>query len=626
MTEPETVRQQVKKAIDAIYHDQLRMILLAMFGYYTLITVSHYFFVDEGVRFYLMFATGLTALVSCLSYFLVRRNYITASFSHIAFLPSAGLGVLAIYLHVFLSGDQIQLTNGVLILFAFGFLTLSPIIFTGFFVVSTLLYGAVLMLVPGEFGVHFAFMYGSASVPGILCFVLRYKAIVNMQQLLISNRGQTSELEILSGKMQAKMREAERAAKAADKANLAKDTFLANATHELKTPLTGVLGMMDILSETRLDEEQSEAVEAARFSAQTLLVVVNDLLDLARIDTGKFELDALPFSPRAVVSHVTGLLRPNALAKGLDLDVYGIDQKDIPLIGDPVRVGQILLNFLDNAIKFTENGDVTVTMSLTSMDEDCPDDDEGKGEKLLLKLQVKDTGPGFDPKDWASLFGRFEQLDTSAASAAEGVGLGLSICQGLSGHMGGKISVDSEPGKGSVFTFSVKLPVARDVENIDLGLVSRPGSLRTSLRTKFTPAVTAQMDALASTEGMPRLLLAEDNKVNQLLVIKLAAKFGWQLDIAKDGAEVVRKMEDEPPYDLILMDIRMPGVDGIQATRTIKNMPDGRAATPIIALTANTSEDDMAKYRQEGMVEVVGKPINPVELKDAVDSVLARKL
>jgi signal transduction histidine kinase/CheY-like chemotaxis protein len=624
MTVSQSVKEQVKKAIDAIYLGQLRLILLAIFGYDVLVTISHYFFVAEDVRFPLMLFSGLTALVASISYFLVRRNYIKASLSHVTFIPSGILGLLSTYLHVLLTGDQIQLTNGVLMMLAFGFLTLSPVIFAGLFLLCTGLYIAVLMLVPGDYVIHLAFMYGTASVPVILSSVLRYRSLVSMQYLLISNRKKTTELEVISVKMQEKMREAEVAAAAADKANRAKGDFLANATHELKTPLTGVLGMMDILSETRLDGEQKEAVEAARFSAETLLVVVNDLLDLARLDTGKFELEALPFSPISVVSHVTDLLRPSAFAKGLSLVVYGTDGKDMPLIGDPIRVGQILLNFLDNAIKFTQDGSVAVTVSLTPVVDRCREEVES-GELITLKFQVKDTGPGFEPEDWAKLFGRFTQLDDSSASAADGVGLGLSICQGLCEHMGGNIAVHSEPGAGAEFIFSVQLPVAQDIGSIDLGVVSRPASLRNALRPKLLVPNTKEWDQVTVAEAMPRLLLAEDNKINQLLISKLAIKFGWQLDIAGDGEQAVKKMETEPPYDLILMDIRMPGVDGIEATRVIKGMPDGIGSIPIIALTANTSEDDATLYKQEGMAAIVGKPVNAVELKLAVENALASR-
>lgn len=610
---------RIKRAIDILYTRQLTNILSVMIVYYSLITVMHYYFVAEGIRSALMFITSITALASTVVYMLIRQHLIWPSQSHYAFVPVGILGIAAVYLHVFLTGDQLQLTNGILLLFAFGFVTFSPFIFGFFFVANTALYLSVLLVVPGPNTAHFSFMYFAAAAMGVVCFVLRYRTIYSAQRLLIANRKKTSRLVQVSKIMQENMDKARIAAESAEKANKAKDAFLANTTHELRTPLTGVLGMMDILHETRLNEEQKEAVVAAQFSARTLLVIVNDLLDLAKIDAGTFALKTLPFSASMVVAYVCELLRPQAKEKGLFLNLTIADDKGISLIGDPVRVGQIVLNFVDNAIKFTEKGGVTVSVEM---------DSSTSRDECLLSISVRDTGPGFENDDWGRLFARFEQLDNSATRQAEGAGLGLAICQSLAHHMNGSIAVDSEPGVGSEFRFSAALPIAHDIDGVDLSFVSRPKALaKVQKPSMFALPSNEKVQPSEKLGHKPpcRILLAEDNRVNQLLVKKLASRFGWQLDIADNGEAAVRRVEEEQPYDLILMDIRMPVMDGVEAVRLIKKLPSFRSDIPIIALTANTAPDDVEIYKAAGMAVVIGKPIEAAKLKSEVDIIMASK-
>lgn len=316
-------------------------------------------------------------------------------------------------------------------MFALAFCTLSPWIFLGLFSFESVLYIGALYLVPDYNTQHFAFMYVAFSALTILCFALRYRTLYSTERLLISNRSKAAKLVDASKRIQENIEEVKASAEAAEKANAAKDVFLANTTHELRTPLTGVLGMMDYLSKTELSEEQRQAVDAAQFSARTLLVVVNDLLDVAKLDAGKLELKPEPFVPASVVSQVVDLLNAKANAKGLGLSIHGLARAGLPVIGDPVRIGQIVLNLTDNAIKFTEEGEVVVAVKLRKNAEDSV----LKGH-ANLHITVQDSGPGISEEDQKRLFTRFEQLDGTAVRSAEGAGLGLSICLGLAAQMG----------------------------------------------------------------------------------------------------------------------------------------------------------------------------------------------
>lgn len=612
---------RVRSAIDRTYFDQLIRIMVVMTAYYGLITIAHFFYLAEDVRAPIMFATTLTTLSCVTVFFLIKTRAIKPSQGHFAFVVPALFGTLSVYLHVYFTNDQWQLTNGILILFGFGVITLLPVVYYSFYVLSTVLFFAMLYLVPGDLGGHFAFMYVAASALSIMCFQLRYRTLFDLERLLVSNRHKTSQMVSLSHDLQAKMVEAKDAAERAEAANTAKDAFLANTTHELKTPLTGVLGMMDILDDMRLTPEQKSAVGAARFSAQTLLVIVNDLLDLAKLDSGQLEIRSVPFSPNLVIRHVCDLLRPAADDKGLTLQFIQPADGPAAVVGDPVRIAQLVLNLVDNAIKFTEEGRIEVSLECAL---NIEAEQSGVSEADVV-LRVKDTGVGIQPQDWMRIFTRFEQLDNSATREADGAGLGLSVCEALVRRMDGQISVESLPGEGTEFIVTLKLPVAEDIENVDLSLVSRPKEISVSRRPD--PLMLAQAE-FSETNGNGQIkanykvLLAEDNFVNQLVIKKLAHKFGWDLTVVSDGQKAVDAISGDAQYDVVLMDIRMPVMDGVAANKAIKNLPDGMGKLPIVALTANASDQEAESYLKEGMAAVVPKPINATLLNNTVDRLM----
>lgn len=616
--ETNEIEMRVQRGLNNIYLRHLSKISLVMFIYYTFISVSHFFVLEGAARYPILAGSVLAAIAGGAVYALIRLERISVERAQIAFVPAGISAIIAVFAHVFFSGELLQLTNGAFIMFALAFCTLSPWIFAGLFIVASTLYMGALYSVPDPNTLHFAFMYVAFSAITILCFALRYRTLYGTERLLISNRNKAAKLVEASKRIQENIDEVKASAEAAERANAAKDVFLANTTHELRTPLTGVLGMMDFLSTTELSTEQRQAVDAAQFSARTLLVVVNDLLDVAKLDAGKLELKPEPFVPATVISQVVDLLNAKANAKALALSVHGLKHATMPVIGDPVRIGQIVLNLTDNAIKFTDEGEVVVAIKLR----ENPADSALKGN-ANLQITVQDSGPGITEEDQKRLFTRFEQLDGTAVRAAEGAGLGLSICLGLAAQMGGRLTVDSEPGMGSMFSLDIDLPIATGTD-VELAKSHKPGGVvvRPEVVSAPPPELPEISEPSSEADNKLRVLLAEDNAVNQMLMRKIGGAFGWDLTVVGNGEEAIFRIEDEPVFDLVLLDIRMPKMDGVQAVQRIRSMEGDKGEVPVIALTANTGKDQETVYLQQGMSAIVGKPIDPKVLASTVEEVL----
>ena len=623
--ETNEIEKRVQRGLNNIYLRQLSKISLVMFVYYAFITVSHYFVLDGIERTWVMAGSILASFSGGMIFMLIRLEKISPENSQISFVPGGLAVIAAVFIHVFMSGDLLQLTNGALIMFAIGFVTLSVPIFSVLFLVLSILYFLALNYIPDPSTMHFVFMYVAIAALSIMCFALRYRTLYSSERLLISNRNKAAKLVEASKRIQENIDEVRAAASAAERANVAKDTFLANTTHELRTPLTGVLGMMDFLADTKLDDEQRQVVAAAQFSARTLLVVVNDLLDIAKLDAGKLEIKPEPFMPSAVVSQVVDLLRSKASAKNLGLSIHGVRRADIPVVGDPVRIGQIVLNLTDNAIKFTDEGEVVVAIKMRENDAASL-----KKGHVNLRITVQDSGPGISDEDQKRLFTRFGQLDNTAARSAEGAGLGLSICMGLASHMGGRIAVDSEEGMGSTFSLDIDLPIAVE-EQAEQARGHSPENVVVRPDVVKEPPLALDSADKSIRDGGPeagvskRILLAEDNLVNQMLMRKIAANFGWNLTVVNNGEEAIFKIEDEDVFDLVLMDIRMPKMDGVQAVQRIRRMKGDKGKMPVVALTANTGADQETVYLQQGMTSIVGKPIDPSALRTVVEDLISGK-
>jgi len=365
---------------------------------------------------------------------------------------------------------------------------------------------------------------------------------------------------------------------AAESAASAKARFLAMMSHELRTPMTGIIGMIELLSETPMSDEQRPLVDMLSTSADGLLTVVNDVLDYSKIEAGRLEFECIDFSPTRLAREVVDLLSNAASQRGNTL-IPEWDETGVPrLRGDPTRLRQVLFNLVGNAIKFTARG--TITLAVTARP--LPDG------RSSLRFEIRDTGIGIAPEALATLFQPFQQADTSTTRRFGGTGLGLSICRLLATGMGGRIDVSSVPGAGS--TFCVELP-------LEPAAADEPA----------TPS-RAQSAAGPRVTGL-RLLVAEDNPTNRLLVGTRLRRAGHEVTLVENGRQAVEAAKARR-FDAILMDIQMPVLDGVSATRAIRALPDERARVPIVALTADALPEFRERYLAGGLDDCVTKPID----------------
>ncbi len=376
----------------------------------------------------------------------------------------------------------------------------------------------------------------------------------------------------------------------------AKSLFLANMSHEIRTPMNGIMGMIDMFYQTKLDKKQKEYLKIIDVSSENLLCIINDILDFSKIEAGQIEFESINFNVHDEVDEVLKILSFKAKEKNLTLQ-YDVPD-DIPkvLVGDPVRLKQILTNLANNAIKFTNEGSIQVYVELLDTNERI----------TKLKFRVADTGVGITEEGKTRLFKSFSQSDASITRKYGGTGLGLAISKNLTEMMNGEIGVESEPGKGSTFWFTAEFVSSSEKEVIE---------------------EAKKMIKSGTNQKALSILVAEDNAINQRVARFNLERFGHTVEIAENGVEAIDKYR-KGNYDLIFMDIQMPEMDGLEATQEIRKIEINKLpgkGTPIVAMTANTMKGDREKFLETGMNDYISKPFKADQLFALLERIIKQK-
>jgi PAS domain S-box-containing protein len=452
---------------------------------------------------------------------------------------------------------------------------------------------------------------------------------------ITARKADETKLKGYAQELERKNEEMEAALLTAREATQLKSRFMANISHEIRTPMNGVLGMTELLLGTALKEEQQEYAQSIKWSATSLLTLINDILDLSRVEAGKLKIEQVPFSLKTVLEETSSLFAIQARAKGLEFITEVAPNVPATAVGDAHRLRQVFNNLLGNAIKFTDAGRISLTAVVLG-------EPEGRTQ---VRFTVQDTGIGIARNDQARIFERFIQADTSSTRKYGGTGLGLAISKELVELLGGEIGVESQPARGSQFWFTVSLgraaaiseerapqaapaakapaqtpkpPVVGAIPVTSLAASSVPKAHAPTPPATSPPTAGSLANLTAALHGRKhRILLAEDNEINQRITVRLLEKMGLVVDAVVNGRLAVEAL-NKKKYDLILMDCQMPEMDGFEATAMIRNRERNSKRTPICALTANAMEGDRERCLAAGMDDYMSKPVSLEKLQEAI--------